>query len=570
MRRFYTVVTAVALTVATVFSGVSTVQAAGYHEYDVEKYVMSQLSAASVPGVSVSIVSDQKEIYSATFGVDGKAQSDYVLGNLTQSITALGVLSLAEDGDIKLEDEITAYLPKYSALKGVTIEKLLHQTSGIEQGTTLDDVKADGKAGTYQNAYVNYAILGELIEKVSGETYEEYITENILDASGMTSTYSLRQNPEMQDEMSPAYKNYFGYPVATKYQYDASDRWATVSSGYLISDVKDMGKYLQMYLKDGADVVNPEDIAGVLQNTVPVITQNNEGGLYGTEDAYGMGWLATQYKETDLYYQFGVLENQTTMMALMPDKKIGFVMLFNGGDYLVSKQLMEKICVGVTDILLGEKAANIPSNSYLLQHGVIDLLLLILLVGCSLPIFMTGIWRRRAATGFHAARLIKDIVIQIVLPTAAIVIVQKVIFPWKLLYRMVPDVVIVAVIAITLLYIGGLIKLLRSVAMVVRYKLDPDGFQASLIVPEEEIQAGELMDLVFDTPDESKETAEAAATTEQAQTPQSAEATPQSAETTAQAQTPQSAETTAQAQAPQSAETTVQAQTPQNTESTTK
>ena len=132
MRRFYTVMTAVALTVATVFSGVSTVQAGGYHEYDVEKYVMNQLSAASVPGVSVSIVSDQKEIYSATFGVDGKTQSDYVLGNLTQSMTALGVLSLAEDGEIKLEDDITKYLPKYSALNGVTIEKLLHQTTGIK------------------------------------------------------------------------------------------------------------------------------------------------------------------------------------------------------------------------------------------------------------------------------------------------------------------------------------------------------------------------------------------------------------------------------------------------------
>ena len=104
---------------------------------------------------------------------------------------------------------------------------------------------------------MNYSILGELIESVSGETYEEYLTENILDACGMTSTYSLRQNPEMQEEMSPAYKNYFGYPVAAKYQYNASDQWATVSSGYMISDVKDMGKYLQMYLKEGGDVVNP-------------------------------------------------------------------------------------------------------------------------------------------------------------------------------------------------------------------------------------------------------------------------------------------------------------------------
>ena len=422
-------------------------------------------------------------------------------------MTALGVLSLAEDGEIKLEDDITTYLPKYSALKGVTIEKLLHQTTGIKKETMLDQVKAEGKEGIYQNAYVNYSILGELIESVSGETYEEYLTENILDACGMTSTYSLRQNPEMQEEMSPAYKNYFGYPVAAKYQYNASDQWATVSSGYMISDVKDMGKYLQMYLKEGGDVVNPEDIAGVLQNTVPVINKSKEDSLYGTEEAYGMGWMATRYKGTDLYYQSGVLENQMTMMALIPDKKIGFVMLFNGGDYLVGKQLMEKICVGVTDILLGEKAANIPSNSYLLQHGLIDLLLLIILVGCSLPIFMTGIWRKRAAAGFHAARLVKDIFIQIVLPMAVLVVVQKEIFPWKLLYRIVPDVVIVAVIAIALLYIGGLLKLLRSVAMVVRYKLDPEGFHASLTVQDgEEVQAGELMELVLDTPDKSEET----------------------------------------------------------------
>ena len=124
--------------------------------------------------------------------------------------------------------------------------------------------------------------MGELIESVSGETYEEYLTENILDACGMTSTYSLRQNPEMQEEMSPAYKNYFGYPVAAKYQYNASDQLGNSLFGTcIISDVKDMGKYLQMYLKEGGDVVNPEDIAGVLQNTVPVINKSKEDSLYG-------------------------------------------------------------------------------------------------------------------------------------------------------------------------------------------------------------------------------------------------------------------------------------------------
>ena len=160
---------------------------------------------------------------------------------------------------------------------------------------------------------------------------------------------------------------------------------------------------------------------------------------------------------------------------------------------------------------------------------------------------MTGIWRKRAAAGFHAARLVKDIFIQIVLPTAVLVVVQKEIFPWKLLYRIVPDVVIVAVIAIALLYIGGLLKLLRSVAMVVRYKLDPEGFHASLTVQDgEEVQAGELMELVLDTSDKSEETeaeVEAAvAQTQQEAASQTSEATetPEATETSDVSQTSES------------------------------
>ena len=115
------------------------------------------------------------------------------------------------------------------------------------------------------------------------------------------------------------------------------------------------------------------------------------------------------------------------------------------------------------------------------------------------------------------------------------------------MYRIVPDVVIVAVIAIALLYIGGLLKLLRSVAMVVRYKLDPEGFHASLTVQDgEEVQAGELMELVLDTPDKSEETeaeVEAAAVQMQqdaaSQTSEATE-TPEATETSDMSQTSES------------------------------
>ncbi|MCH5266870.1 MAG: serine hydrolase [Lachnospiraceae bacterium] len=477
MRRCLAGFTAFMLTITSVFYGGAVADAAGYHEYDVEKYIMSQLPAANIPGVSISIVSDQKEIYSATFGVDGETASDYVLGNLTQSITALAVLRLAEDEEIELEDDIYDYLPKYSALKGTTIEQLLHQTTGITNDTTLDKVTIKGISGVYQNAYVNYSILGELIETVSGETYEEYITENILDSCEMSSTYSLRQNPELQGELSPAYRTYFGYPVVKKYKYDENDPWISVSSGYLLSDVKDMGNYLQMYLKEGDEVVRPESIAGVLQNTVPITEQSKEDSLYGTTESYGMGWVSTEYKGEELYYQSGVLEDQMTMMFLIPDKKVGVVMLFNGGDMLVGKQLMETVCVGVTDIILGETPKKVDSKTYLLQHGIIDLVLLIALLGACMPFFLTGVWTKRASRGFQPVRLVKDVLIQIALPTVLLLFISKNMYPWSLMFRIVPDVSMVLFAVIVILYLGGLLKLIRSVILVAFYNLDPDGFR---------------------------------------------------------------------------------------------
>lgn len=477
---------------SSLWTSASVTQAAGYHEYDVEKYIMQELSAASIPGVSVSIVSDQKEVYSATFGVDGKTEADYVLGNLTHSITALGVLQLAEDGELSLEDDITTYLPKYSQLSGVTVEQMLHQTSGISAKENSDAVKKSGVQDTFEVSNLNYTILGELIETLSKETYEEYITENILDPCEMGSTYSLRENPELQDQISPAYRNLFGYPVAGKYSYDEKNPWTAVSSGYLLSDVKDMGKYLQMYLKEGNKVIEPENIAAVLQNTVPMPDNTRNAGLFGTIESYGMGWISTEYKGEELYYQSGMLAQQMTTMILIPQKKVGVVLLFNDGDYLVGKGMMERISVGVADILLGEKPDTIDSKDYLMQHGVIDLILLIALLGACMPIFMTGVWKKRAGRGFSVVRLMKDILIQLVLPTCILVMVPMYVYPWSLLYQVLPDVTMVLYGIIAALYAGAVLKLLQSIGLFVRYKINPESFA------EEDFEPGDLMELNLD------------------------------------------------------------------------
>lgn len=477
MKRKIAGIAALLFTVLTVLSGSAVTKAAGYHEYEVEDYIVKGLSAAKIPGVGISIVSDEKEIYSAAFGAGERTEADFVLGSLTKSFTALGIMRMVEDEEVALGDLVTEYLPEYGELSGVTLEQLLHQTSGITSDQKMDDLEITGTPGQFEDAYANYNLLGEVIERVSGETYEEYITENILDANKMMSTYTLRQNPEFQEEVAVSYQNYFGYPVVGEYEYDQNDNWAGVSSGLLLSDVKDMGKYLQMFLKEGDEVVEPESIAAVLENTVSMAGDETAGGIFGTEEEYGMGWISTEVGGEQIYYQNGMLENHMSMMVLMPERKTGVVMLFNAADYMVGKKLTDQICKGVTQILLGQKPEKIRSDTYLMQHGLIDLVMVLVILAAWMPIFMIGIWKKQAKKKFSVLRLSVDILIHLVLPTVAVILVPVILSDWWVLSRFVPDVMFVIVAVIAALYLGAVVKAVISVNLVIRYKMHPEDME---------------------------------------------------------------------------------------------
>lgn len=471
MKRVTAGILALTFAASTLLYGEIHVEAAGYHEYNIEEYVLGELSAAHIPGMNISIVSDEKEVYSATFGSNTSTDEDYVLDSLTHSMTALGIMRMVEDKEISLKDPLSVYLPQYKDIADVTLEQLLQQTSGIPMEAMMDDLWLQQTAGKFEASYANYNLLGEVIEKVSGETYEEYITENILDPCGMSSTYSLRQNPELRDQTASVYQTYFGYPSRKQYEYRSDDKWIHVSGGYMLSDVKDMGKYLQMYLNDNDDIIQSDSIAKVLRGNSPMEDKTLTNHLFGTEEKYGMGWISTTVEGTELYYQMGFLENTMSFMLLVPEKNAGIVMLFNEADYMVGKDMIRSICKGVTYILLDEEPNYIASDNYLKHHGVVDLILLLAVLAAWMPIFLTGVWHKRASQKFSILRLVKDIGINIILPTVILLLVPRCVLPWTILQRYVPDVVLVMWLVIGSLYFGALLKLVQSIVLVIRHKL---------------------------------------------------------------------------------------------------
>jgi CubicO group peptidase (beta-lactamase class C family) len=136
------------------------------------------------------------------------------MGSVSKQFTALAILSLVDKGKISLNDEVHKFFP-YETFKDVTVKQLINHTSGIEDAedafsenwdstkvaTNADILKwysiknrKKNKAGVFQYNNGAYEVLPLIVEKVSGEKYEDYIKENVFKKAGMKRTIAFNLN----------------------------------------------------------------------------------------------------------------------------------------------------------------------------------------------------------------------------------------------------------------------------------------------------------------------------------------------------------------------------------------
>jgi CubicO group peptidase (beta-lactamase class C family) len=176
--------------------------------------ILSEQFKPGDPGCAALVAVKGQIIYKKAFGManielDVPMQPDMVfrIGSITKQFTAISILQLMEQGKLKLDDEITKFIPDYPTNGHIiTIEHLLTHTSGIKSYTNVKefgklsrtDMKpeevvdliksqpmefAPGTKWNYNNS--GYFLLGYIIEKITGKTYQEYLEENIFKPLGM-------------------------------------------------------------------------------------------------------------------------------------------------------------------------------------------------------------------------------------------------------------------------------------------------------------------------------------------------------------------------------------------------
>lgn len=336
-------------------------------EKQIEKFIQEGMDKGKIPGLSITIVKDDKTIYQKGFGYSDLESKDIVtekslfeIGSNSKAFTALGILKLEEQGKIKLGDDVSKYIPWFRLkYKGndvnITISQLMYHTSGIPFNTidkiqpsneesALEDVvkmlintELESQPGErFEYATINYDVLGLVIEKISGLSYESYMEENILKPMDLNNTFLYRDNVNSK-HMTKGYKLELLKPCI----YEAPVYRGNKPAGYIMSSGEDMAKWLKIQLGSYNNLKLSENL--IEKSHKP----NRSVAPYEDGSSYAGGWFVYQ-KGGGIIRHEGSNPNYSSVIMFRPEDKVGVAVLSN-----INSECVASIANGVNRILQG-------------------------------------------------------------------------------------------------------------------------------------------------------------------------------------------------------------------------
>ncbi|QGN23461.1 serine hydrolase [Elizabethkingia anophelis] len=292
--------------------------------------LFTSLYAAKEFNGNVLVAEKGKVIYEKSFGLANEKTKQkldkntvFELASVSKQFTAMGIVQLEKEGKLSYNDPLTKYFPELSFYKPITIDNLLHHTSGLPDYMSLFDKNWDKKkfatnkdvvemlakykpellfvpSDKYEYSNTGYALLGLIIEKVSKQSYGDYLNKKIFKPLGMANTrvYRSRYKPEKISNYA------LGYVVDSlgnkKLLDDLGKEYYTyyldgiVGDGMVNSTTGDLLKWDRALYGD--KLVNQKDKDLIFSS---IVTKDNK------DTRYGYGWAI------DTKYPFGKIANHS-------------------------------------------------------------------------------------------------------------------------------------------------------------------------------------------------------------------------------------------------------------------
>jgi CubicO group peptidase (beta-lactamase class C family) len=328
---------------------------------ELDTYFAKMVKDWDVPSASIGIVKDGKIIFTGNYGVleVGKSEKPtantlYAIASNSKAFTSAMIGMLVQEGKLNWNDKVVKYLPYFEVYdtwvsQNVTIRDLLSHRVGLgtfsgdniwyKSNSTAEEIikrikfvpKAyDFRAG-YGYSNLMFITAGEIIETITGKSWGENVQERILNPLEMNRTISTINDLDS--------KGNFATPHARADAKNYAIPWAkwdnVAATGGLISSVNDISKWMIFNLNNG---INGKDTLLTKTTRNMVWTPHNNHFVDHTTkndfnihfNSYGLGWGLNDYHGRLKVGHTGGYDGMITAVTLIPDEKIGIVVLTNG------------------------------------------------------------------------------------------------------------------------------------------------------------------------------------------------------------------------------------------------
>jgi len=359
-----------------------------------DSYVNNALKEWQIPGAAVAIIKDNAVVLMKGYGVKEMGTNNkvdentlFMIGSNTKAFTATALAILHAEQKLSLDDKVQKWLPDFKlydpwVAKEANIRDLLCHRLGFEtfQGdfmffdsdlTTSEVREKMGKLKPNYGfrsrwGYTNSAFMtaGEIIPKVTGQTWEQYITERIFKPLGMNNSLALSKDIKTASNKASAHTVVMG--ELKKIPYGNIDNLA--AAGSISSSLVDLSKWVRALLEggklDGKEIIPP---AAISQTRVPHSILGNGGHQFNKAhfNLYGLGWFMEEYAGRKIVAHTGGVNGFVTSVCLVPEERLGIIVFTNTD----ANNFFEALRNEIEDAYLGLPYRNYSKTWYDLQQA---------------------------------------------------------------------------------------------------------------------------------------------------------------------------------------------------------
>ncbi|RYF78761.1 MAG: serine hydrolase [Cytophagaceae bacterium] len=351
----------------------------------VDQLVQRNLALFHIPGITVTIIKDGQIIFNRGYGLRSIStkqavtpQTLFGIASNTKAFTAAAVALLVEEGKLHWDDRVNKYLPNFRlydplASQLLTVRDLLSHRSGLP--TAAGDLMHDPDSTSFslgeilynqrfikptsslrsQFAYTNngYLVVGAIIAKVSGMSWESFVEQRILRPLGMIHSAASFLGCQTNSNLIDAHKR-IGDSVRVVARYGSTINDA---AGGIYASAEEMSQWVLLFLNRGrygpglSKRFLGESLMAELTAPQTIIPVGQPGAYQTHFAAYGLGWFLSDVKGYKEIAHSGQDVGMVSAVTMLPELGLGVVVLTNsdsGAANAISDQIVDSY-IGIAD-----------------------------------------------------------------------------------------------------------------------------------------------------------------------------------------------------------------------------